>query len=769
MPGILPYLQLGQYSMAADSGSFTLAGTAAAGVYGRVFPTDSGAITLNGTAVVFTYTKPIVVDTTSFTLSGQALGLVFARLFAAASGSMALSGTAVVGKATRKCPVDTTSFSLTGTDIDLVYVSGLPFDDVRQDIIDCLFSCQSETNGWDAQVRPNVPVTAVVRTSDTVVTITLPAIPGYEVTTFEDIVCVIPEQALVSGVDTPGTPPVRIMPELFHKALACTSGSFSWDSTVNILYNPKIATATTSFTRTGTAVSLLATRRLNRFGGTLTLEDGNTRTQILWKSRLPVSTTSFSLTGTVVDIARIRLLLASPGSITLNTPNETRFPTAIKVTTTGFTLAGGAKNIRKTAISLQRLGRAFTYTGTAVKLSTAIKVTTTSFSLAGGAKLIHRTASVLGRLSRAFTLATPNAVNLLYKIKFPTATTSFTLTGSAKTFPVFRVSIFCVLESGVFALAGDALGFNLTRIMAAATGPRTLTGTAVALKYGKVPLDASSGALALTGSELSLNFNRWLSIATTAFGLLGTDADTLFGRVLDTASGGFSLAGADLIYVGRRDIFFEVNGGAYTTSDGDVIPYLGRVINPVTGVLETQGQDVEFPMIRVMLIDEGITTINGDEIQLISARIIAASSTDLTVTGTDIELLAGYSLLASSAFSLLAANALALMATRLLDAQPESMTSSGSDMDILAGRVINAYDMSFELSGHWKILKDPWTRHFNFKTVSGLFRFYNPVLTFHVQETKDWSGRTIYHISFDTTMTGVAKTKVINSVARVNE
>jgi len=59
---------------------------------------------------------------------------------------------------------------------------GSSFDQVRQIILNGLTSSQSEVTGFNKEVRDKQPVTAVVRTSNTLVTITLIAAPGYNIT-----------------------------------------------------------------------------------------------------------------------------------------------------------------------------------------------------------------------------------------------------------------------------------------------------------------------------------------------------------------------------------------------------------------------------------------------------------------------------------------------------------------------------------------------------------------------------------------------------------
>lgn len=79
---------------------------------------------------------------------------------------------------------------------DTWVASGATFDAIRQDIIDGIDSAQSEATGWDAVVKVGIAVTDVVRTSDTVVTITLPAFATYDITAQETITATVPASAL---------------------------------------------------------------------------------------------------------------------------------------------------------------------------------------------------------------------------------------------------------------------------------------------------------------------------------------------------------------------------------------------------------------------------------------------------------------------------------------------------------------------------------------------------------------------------------------------
>lgn len=68
-----------------------------------------------------------------------------------------------------------------------------------QAIIDGLDSAQSEGTGWNVEVRDKEVTTAVVRTSDTVATITLTASASYDVTAQEIITVTVPAAALTTS------------------------------------------------------------------------------------------------------------------------------------------------------------------------------------------------------------------------------------------------------------------------------------------------------------------------------------------------------------------------------------------------------------------------------------------------------------------------------------------------------------------------------------------------------------------------------------------
>src|SRR4051812_28409505 len=89
---------------------------------------------------------------------------------------------------------------------DIRAQTGTFFDDVRQNIINGIDSAQAEATGWDAVVKTAIPLTSVVRTSDTVVTITLPAVGTYDITADETVTVTVPATALAGASAIVATP-----------------------------------------------------------------------------------------------------------------------------------------------------------------------------------------------------------------------------------------------------------------------------------------------------------------------------------------------------------------------------------------------------------------------------------------------------------------------------------------------------------------------------------------------------------------------------------
>lgn len=79
---------------------------------------------------------------------------------------------------------------------DIWVATGATFNAQRANIIAGLTSAGAEAHGWNADVKTIIPVASVVRTNDTIVTITLPAVATYAITAAETITATIPATAI---------------------------------------------------------------------------------------------------------------------------------------------------------------------------------------------------------------------------------------------------------------------------------------------------------------------------------------------------------------------------------------------------------------------------------------------------------------------------------------------------------------------------------------------------------------------------------------------
>lgn len=122
----------------------------------------------------------------------------------AAGGTAALTGT--ISDANEGDIVSggkTIILTLTG---DTWVAAGATFDAQRQNIINGLDSAQTEATGWDAVVKALQGVSGVIRTSDTVVTITLDAQATYNITATETITATITATAVSLGAQIVASP-----------------------------------------------------------------------------------------------------------------------------------------------------------------------------------------------------------------------------------------------------------------------------------------------------------------------------------------------------------------------------------------------------------------------------------------------------------------------------------------------------------------------------------------------------------------------------------
>lgn len=84
--------------------------------------------------------------------------------------------------------------------------AGATFNAQRQNIINGIDGSGAESTGWNAVVRDALSVSSVVRTSDTVVTVTLEAAPTFDIETSETVKVTVPSTAVTGGQALVATP-----------------------------------------------------------------------------------------------------------------------------------------------------------------------------------------------------------------------------------------------------------------------------------------------------------------------------------------------------------------------------------------------------------------------------------------------------------------------------------------------------------------------------------------------------------------------------------
>lgn len=125
----------------------------------------------------------------------------------------AVTGTVGNGALESELVADGGTIILTLTN-DTWVASGATFNAQRQNIIDGLDAASSPATGWNTLIRDVIDISTVVRTSDTVVTITIPATSGYSITSDETVTVTVPASALVtSSSAVVATPTITITAE----------------------------------------------------------------------------------------------------------------------------------------------------------------------------------------------------------------------------------------------------------------------------------------------------------------------------------------------------------------------------------------------------------------------------------------------------------------------------------------------------------------------------------------------------------------------------
>lgn len=170
---------------------------------GQITPSTAGAIVVAmGAAASGTGSTMTSSDLTDFVATSRA----DTNDISIGAGYSTWAAGALNPAAFGNIPAGTTANSWVSLTIALRPLVTTPFADARAAIITGIDSAQAEAAGWDAKVKANIPVGNVVRTSDTVCTVTLQAQADYDITAQETITVTLPASALTGDAQIVATP-----------------------------------------------------------------------------------------------------------------------------------------------------------------------------------------------------------------------------------------------------------------------------------------------------------------------------------------------------------------------------------------------------------------------------------------------------------------------------------------------------------------------------------------------------------------------------------
>lgn len=275
------------YTLVADSGTFTVTGTAANTLYNRLTTGDAGTYTVTGTAANLLYNKLVTADGGSIVVTGTAASLLYNRLTTGDTGTYTVTGTAANLVTQRILTADTTSFSVTGTAANLV----------TNKVVTATGGSYTVT-GTDATF---LRAYAVAATNGT-----------YTVSGTDATLQYASSRTLVADAGSftvTGTDATFV----YNHNLTADTGSITASGTAaNLLYNRLVTAATTSYAVTGTAATLLGTYILPANAASYTIT--GTPASLVTTKVLTADTTSYAITGTSANFVVTRTMPASEGS-----------------------------------------------------------------------------------------------------------------------------------------------------------------------------------------------------------------------------------------------------------------------------------------------------------------------------------------------------------------------------------------------------------------------------------------------------------------------
>lgn len=296
-------------------------------------------------------------------------------------------------------------------------------------------------------------------------------------------------------------------------SIACATGSFTLTgNATGLKASRNIVTSVRSFTHSGNSIGIAVGRKILAGTGSFSLTgppSGLTYT--------PASGPTFTITG----VSRSFLFIGNVSNLTASR--------RIISNQASFSFIGNTTNLKASRTLPSSFGT-FTLTGNSAlfNISRKISANTTSFSLTRNpANLVYTPTGgatyTIPATTASFTL-TGNSANLIASRKIQLSVGTFTLNGISNTFLLQRK---IVLSTGTFTLSGISANFKCSRYIGLSTGTFTLTGNSVTLtagsafaysKYNRTIIDVGGVIIMLGNSGL----DSWGTATRPSFPKKGT-------------------------------------------------------------------------------------------------------------------------------------------------------------------------------------------------------------------------------------------------------
>ena len=555
-----------QYNMPADSGTYSVSGTAANLEHNRTFTASSGSYAVTGTSVTLQKNVPITATSGTYAVNGTDAGLRKDYKLTCSSGSYSVAGTDVV--LDYVVPrVKITSLGLTGVPNERhkAFVAKGVGQNYNLACSSGSFSVTGTAAGVLKQYKIAAASGSYSVTGSTVAVLHSYKIPAASGTYTETGTTALLTKQYLMAADTgvyseSGTSVV--LKKVY--TLAAASGSYSVSGTdASLVKANKLATDSGSYSVSGTAANLKHSHTLPSASGSYSVSGTDV---VLYKGfSLAADSGSYALSGTSANLEYNRVFVSDSGSYSVTGTNANLKKNYTLAADSGsYSVAGTAVTLSK-SIPITATSGSYSISGTATALKKQYKLTASSgsYSVNGTAAVLTKTGSYALIVDSGSYAVNGTAVNLKYNRVFPAATDSYAVNGTTVN---LKKQYKLTADSGSYSVSGTATALVKDSTLTSASGSYAVTGTDTALKKNYT-LVASSGSYTVTGTSAAVLYNIVITAGSGSYTVTGTDVTLDYSAStysLACDSGSYSVSGTSAAL--HRDINISASSGSYAVT-----------------------------------------------------------------------------------------------------------------------------------------------------------------------------------------------------------